>query len=107
MIGHECSDRGKPRRQFGLFLGLDQPEVAFKSHAMKHGVPRGGRVPGFEVMLKALLKQNYVVREDNIYVINTAHPPMDHDKVNAVNNMFRGRFWRMKALVDSAEEYLL
>ena len=85
----------------------DQPEVAFKSHAMKHGVPRGGRVPGFEVMLKALLKQNYVVREDNIYVINTAHPPMDHDKVDAVNNMFRGRFWRMKALVDGAEEYEL
>ena len=84
-----------------------QPEVAFKSYAMKNGIPAGGRVPGFEVMLKRLMKENYVVREENIYVLNTAHPPMDHDKVDAVNNMFRGRFWKMKALVDSAPEYPL
>ena len=82
-----------------------QPEVSRKTHAMRLGIPAGPFIPGFKTMMRQLLRSNYVVREDNIYVINTAHPPLDHDRVDAINNMHRGRWFAMKALVDGAEEY--
>jgi hypothetical protein len=86
---------------------LEQPEISRKVHTLRVNLPKGGRILGFETMLKRMLKEHYVTRDDNIYVINTAHPPLDYDKIDAINNMYRGRWFAMKSLVDSTEEYYL
>ena len=84
-----------------------QPEVSRKVHTLRLARPAGSYVHGFKTMLKRLEKENYVVREDSIYVLNTAHRPLDYDRIDAITNMHRGRWFAMKALVDGAQEYLL
>lgn len=82
-----------------------QHQVAPECYGLRFNFPIGGRIPGFEKMLNKLLLYNYVVREDNIYVVDVGHPPLDYDKINAINNMHRGRWFKMKTIVDESPEY--
>ena len=85
----------------------EQPEVARGQYALRDDRPKGPYVLGFQQQLKRLKRFNYIVREDNIYVINLSGPPLQIDKLDAINNMYRGRWFKLKTLIDEAPEYWL
>ena len=84
-----------------------QPQVAVKMHALRTAKPAGPALIGFKPMLTRLEKEHYVVREDSIYLMNTAYPPLDYDMIDAQANVHHGRWFAMKALIDNLEEYPL
>ena len=82
-----------------------QPEVARGQYALRDDQPKGPYVFGFQQQLKRLKRLNYITREENIYVINLSGPPLQIDKLDAINNMYRGRWFKLKSLIDEAPEY--
>ena len=84
-----------------------QVEVAPRQYALRANRPSGPYIHGFKTQMKRMVRENYLSIEDNIYVINTGGPPMQIDKLDAINNMYRGRWFKLKTLVDEAPAHLL
>lgn len=86
---------------------LQQPQVARGEYALRNDLPKGPYIYGFKTQIKRLKRLSYITREDNIYVISLKGTPMQVDKLDAVNNMYRGRWYKLKAVIDDAPEYWL
>ena len=84
---------------------ISQPEVSKGMYTLRFNFPLGGRINKFESMLKQLVRQCYVVKEDSIYVVDTSATQLDYERIDAINNMHRGRWFKVKSLVDASQEY--
>ena len=84
-----------------------EPEIARGQYILRNDGPKGPYVPGFKTQLKRLKRFNYIVREDSIYIVNFDGKPLEIDKLDAINNMYRGRWFKLKNMIDDAPEYYL
>lgn len=83
----------------------EQPQVSPDNYAMRFDKPKEGLIYGFKKMLKKLCWDMHVEREDSIYLFNTEGKPLEIDRIDAVNNMRRARWYKLRNLVDDAPEY--
>lgn len=85
-----------------------QPEVGKGNYVILVGGstsrPQG---PGFDRMLKRLIRECYVVKEDSIYIKDVGGKPMDYDLVDATNNVHRSRWLAVRDMIDNADEYFI
>jgi hypothetical protein len=66
-----------------------------------------GRINGFPKQLKRLVKQGYVTRGRNIYVVMLGFREPSYNSIDAIANSRRGEWFKIRNIVDEAPEYPL
>ena len=105
VFGARLKPRDNEALEWGWSIITAQDQLMPRVYGMRFGLVKGGYVPGFTTQLKRLCHEGYLSREDNIYCINMDGPPLQIDRLDAINNMYRGRFFKIKTLVDEAPEH--
>lgn len=82
-----------------------QPSIGKKLHVLKADRPFEGKRPAFTSALRMLVRLNYVSREGCYYMVNMDRPPLRLDAIDAVHAMHRGKWFKVRAFVDSLQEY--
>lgn len=91
--------------KWGYDVLAAQPSVGKKLHVLKGDHPFEGQRPSFKTQLAVLLRRNYIAREGNIYMVNMDRPGLNLDRIDAIHNMHRGKWFKVRNFVDSLQEY--
>jgi hypothetical protein len=62
------------------------------------------RVPGFKAAMKVMIRQHYVDRYDSVFVIQDGFKRLNYNLIDAVSNVHRGDWFKMRACINEAEE---
>lgn len=81
-----------------------QPQLKPRTHLIRFNLVRP-RIPGFQSMLKALVRGKYVRADECIYDADLDRRRKDIDEREAVNNMRRGKWFKLRNFVDELPEY--
>ena len=60
-----------------------------------------------ELMLRYLYRGKYITREPCVYVMDSTRPPLDYEKLDAMGNFHKGRWFKMKNLINNSKGYLI
>jgi hypothetical protein len=82
-----------------------QLRTAPGEYAMRRSEPAGPYIKGFKAALRQLMLKHYVSRDESVYVIDLSGKPIEADRLDAVNNMYRGRWYKMRNLIDQSPEF--
>lgn len=82
-----------------------QPAIGKKLHVLRNDHPFEGQRPAFRSALRMLVRLNYVTREGCYYMVNMDHPRLNLDKIDAIHNMHRGKWFRVREFVNGLQEY--
>jgi len=82
----------------------DAPTIADRFKAVRFNHPR---VQGFRKMSKLLIRSHNVLKKPAIYIIDTRRPKQDYGRIDALSNLYRGRWMRIRDFIDNTKEYLL
>jgi hypothetical protein len=83
----------------------EQPEVRPRQHVLPNDKPQGEYLSGFRRMLWKLMRYNHIIRESGIYIVNGDRPPLQLDRIEAIYNMHRGKWFKVRSFVDELPEY--
>lgn len=86
---------------------IAQPTIGKKLHVLRNDNPFDGKRPSFVNAMRHLVRLNYVTREGSYFMVNMDRPPLRLDETEAVHNMHHGKWFRVKAFIDSLQEYPL
>lgn len=81
-----------------------QPQVDHKKYALLVGNTTP-RTPGFLPALKRLIWRKHVAVNDHVYVADVNRKRSDIDAFDAVNNMHRGKWFKVRNFVEQLPEY--
>ena len=73
------------------------------ARVLEHGI--GARVMGFKRLLKRMVNEGYVRSDPDIYLLTEGWKQPDYAIVDAITNVRRAEFYRMKTLVEDSPEY--
>lgn len=82
-----------------------QPSVGKKLHLLRGDNPFEGKLPAFTSAMRMLIRLNYVSREGAIYMVNMDRTKLDFERVEAMHNVNRGRWLKVRNFVDALPEY--
>ena len=81
-----------------------QPSPADRIHMLRYDESRPKQV-GLKRLIKLMVKEHYLVRKDPVYVADAKRNPVDYEAVEAVNQMHRARWRKVRDFVDDLPEY--
>lgn len=86
---------------------VDVPDAYKGQRMIRFDTLPEGRIVGFNKYLKRLVREKYVIKHPNIYILELGYRPVDYALIDALSNARRGDWFKMQNLVDQSPEYPL